>query len=152
MEHFDRALKSGKGVIVVTAHLGNWELFGVLQAIAGTKITAVVRHIKNKSLDRMWNRVRTRFGLNILFAQRRMGAMKEMLLALRRGEALALVIDQNMNRDKGIFVDLKFDDMIDGASKKFDSMKDQAMNMAGQAKSKMEEAEAKVTSASNGRS
>ncbi len=46
----------------------------------------------------------------------------------------------------------KFDDMIDGASKKFDNMKEEAVNMAGQAKHKMEEAEAKVMSAANGRS
>lgn len=105
MDKFRAALASGRGVVVITAHIGNWELFAVLQALAGTKLTVVVRHIKNQSLDRMWNRVRTRFGLSVLFAKRRMGAMKEMLSALRRGEALALVIDQNMPRDKGVFVE-----------------------------------------------
>lgn len=105
MEKFHTAVAKGKGVLVVTAHIGNWELFAVMQALAGNKLTVVVRHIKNQSLDKMWNRVRTRFGLNVLFAKRRMGAMKEMLMALRRGEALALVIDQNMPPGSGVFVD-----------------------------------------------
>src|SRR4051812_21478760 len=41
------AHRDGRGVICVTAHLGNWDLFAVVQALLGEKINVVTREIKN---------------------------------------------------------------------------------------------------------
>jgi KDO2-lipid IV(A) lauroyltransferase len=104
-EHYWAARVRGKGVIVITGHVGNFDLFGVLQSIAGYALTIVVRPIKNQALDARWNAMRARFGTRVLIARRRMGAMKEILAELKAGRSVALLIDQNMNRDKGVFVD-----------------------------------------------
>ncbi len=104
-EHYRAAVARGKGVVVVTGHVGNFDLFGVLMAIAGHELTIVVRQIKNKALDERWNELRRRFGTRVLFGKRRLGVMKEILSELKAGRSVALVIDQNMNPDKGVFVD-----------------------------------------------
>jgi len=48
LEYIDEGLKQGKGVIVVTAHLGNWELGGVVVSMKGYPISTVALAHKSK--------------------------------------------------------------------------------------------------------
>ncbi len=104
-EHFKAAGARGKGTIVVTAHLGNWELLGVLYSLLGVKLHIVARDIKNKSANKLWVELRESSGLKQISAHRRQGGLKKMLSALKNNEAIAIVLDQAMAPDIGVFVD-----------------------------------------------
>jgi KDO2-lipid IV(A) lauroyltransferase len=104
-ENFERARRLGKGTLVVTAHIGNWELIGVVYALLGIKLHIVARDIKNPKVNRLWIDLRESSGLKQISAKRRQGGLKQMLMALKNNEVVAIVLDQNMSADKGVFVD-----------------------------------------------
>lgn len=104
-EHFEAARARGKGTLIVTAHLGNWELLGVLYSLLGVKLHIVARDIKNKSANKLWIELRQNSGLKQISAKRRQGGLKQMLVALKQNEVVAIVLDQAMAPDKGVFVD-----------------------------------------------
>jgi Kdo2-lipid IVA lauroyltransferase/acyltransferase len=104
-ENFERARQKGKGTLVVTAHIGNWELIGVVYALLGIKLHIVARDIKNPRLNRLWIDLRQSSGLEQISAKRRQGGLKQMLMALKKNETVAIVLDQNMSADKGVFVE-----------------------------------------------
>ncbi len=96
------ALKEGRGVLVLTAHCGNWELSCTATPVFGMPITIVVKRVKGRLLNEHVNALRTQFGLKVVPAQ---NSYRECLRALRRNEILGFVLDQNMTRDEGVFVD-----------------------------------------------
>jgi len=103
-EHWDRfesARARGRGVVVAVAHFGNWELVGRASARRGMQVTAITRALRGRLNQR-------------LLAARREGGLRELpdkgstgaaLRLLRRGETLAVMVDQNMRPSRGIFVD-----------------------------------------------
>ena len=95
-------LKKGRGLIIISAHFGNWEL--ALQFIGcyfGISIVSVVKKVRFKPLDRWINRFRSRFGNKIVYKK---GAAQEMRHAMRSGEVVGLLIDQS-RRLVGVEVD-----------------------------------------------
>jgi KDO2-lipid IV(A) lauroyltransferase len=93
---FRRGLERGRGVVVVGAHLGNWELQAWAVARAGIPLHAVGKENVDPRLTRLMDRFRARGGVwNIWRGQP--GAAVALLKALRRGEALAMLIDQDTN-------------------------------------------------------
>ncbi len=96
LEHVAGAIKQNRGAVVVTAHTANWEfalLFGGCHF--GGQLTAVARHIRFGWLDRWFYRLRTRFGNRIIFKK---DALPEMRQVLRRGELLAITLDQSRHK------------------------------------------------------
>ncbi|MCK4983906.1 MAG: hypothetical protein KAS40_00210, partial [Desulfobacterales bacterium] len=86
-----KALAKQKGVIVVSAHLGNWEL--ALQyspCYLQRPLTGVAKKLRNSMLDRLVHKFRTRFGNRIIYKK---GALPEMMQTLRQGEILGLLMD-----------------------------------------------------------
>lgn len=65
-EHLDNALKRGKGVIALTAHLGNWELGGAITGLLGYNIAAVALPHKDKRVNDFFNRQRNIKGLEVI--------------------------------------------------------------------------------------
>ncbi len=63
LEHMDNALGYGKGVILVTAHLGNWELFAYHMASLGYPVTVVARQISNEKVNQLILDLRERYGV-----------------------------------------------------------------------------------------
>ena len=57
-EHFDQAREAGRGVLVATAHLGNWELSAFAHALMTAPMNVVVRPLDNPLIDRMVERRR----------------------------------------------------------------------------------------------
>lgn len=98
LERYEKALAEGRGVIVATAHAGNWDLAACSQARAGRRLVLLSRRLSNRSLDRRWMRWRRRFGLEILDEGAPVG---EMTAILRGGGALVLLIDQATPADRG---------------------------------------------------
>ncbi len=91
----------GRGVIFVTAHLGNWELGAAAMALIGLPLYVVVRTMDNPLLDRYVTRLREDWGQRIL---RKHGSMREALSLLKSGRRLGIVVDQNTPVDN-VFVD-----------------------------------------------
>ena len=96
VEHATDALKQNRGAVVISAHLANWELgFVFVGCYFGWPMTGVARHIRMAWLDRWFYRLRTRFGNKILFKK---GALPEMRQILRKGEMVALTLDQSRHK------------------------------------------------------
>jgi KDO2-lipid IV(A) lauroyltransferase len=93
---FRRGLERGRGVVVVGAHLGNWELQAWAVARAGIPLHAVGKENVDPRLTRLMDSFRARGGVRNIW-RGQPGAAVALLKALRRGEALAMLIDQDTN-------------------------------------------------------
>jgi len=101
LHYFDEALKSGKGVIVLTAHLGNWELGGVVIALSGYPLWVVALPHKNKKVDKFFNGQRESKGIHVIpFGK----AARQCFNRLKENKMVALVGDRDFS-EKGIVVD-----------------------------------------------
>lgn len=86
-----KALAKQKGVIVVSAHLGNWEMaLQYCPCYLQMPLTGVAKRLRNSILDRLVHKLRTRFGNKIIYKK---GALPEMTQTLRQGEMLGLLMD-----------------------------------------------------------
>ena len=88
------ALAQGRGVVVISAHLGNWELLAQATAKAGLPLNVVAKPTYDPRLTAWLDAERRRFGLRVLWRRGRAGAAA-CLAVLRRREILALLIDQD---------------------------------------------------------
>ncbi len=101
-EYFDEALRTGRGVLFATAHLGNWELSAFAHARMTAPMSVVVRPLDNPWIDRMVERRRA------LTGNRPIGKKdfaRAILKALAANQAVGILIDQNATLDSGVFVD-----------------------------------------------
>ena len=95
-----RHLISEKGMIIISGHLGNWELALLFAAShLGDRIFAIARKIDFAPLDRWVYRFRTRFGGEVV---NKRGALGDMTRAVRSGKVLATLIDQGTMPHEGI--------------------------------------------------
>lgn len=101
-EHLDAALARGRGVLVLMGHIGNWELMGVPVVQRWSVVNVVVRALHNRRFDAYWRATREALGLRVLPP---LHAYRDCLRALGRNEIVAILLDQNMRRKRGIFVD-----------------------------------------------
>jgi len=101
LHEFLRLLLSGKGLILVTGHYGNFELIGHLLACLGFDVAAIMRAMDNDYFNRFIVRTRAAHGLKLL-DKRGATASAEQLLS--DGTLLAFIADQNAGH-KGLFVD-----------------------------------------------
>ncbi len=99
--HIKKAYEKGKGVLVLTAHFGNWELLTVIGAMIKFPLSIVVRPLDFKPLDHFFFNLRTRFGGKIIPKKR---SFRKILESLNRGEMVALLMDQNVDWYEGVFV------------------------------------------------
>lgn len=101
-QHLTRAMQKGKGVIAVSAHIGNWELLTAFAPMTGLPGTVVYRPIKLKALDRFVIENRNSTGVEFFPLH---GALDAVKTALAKGTVLGLLLDQNSRRQRGVFVD-----------------------------------------------
>ncbi len=99
-EAFQDALADGRGVILVTGHLGNWELGGAAFSARGLPVDAVVKGMANPLFGADLEASRRRVGVRLVDLPE---APREALRSLRKGHVLGLIADQNA-RGQGIFV------------------------------------------------
>lgn len=100
-ENFDEARRRGKGVLFLTAHLGGWEIGSFVHSIHGYTLRIVVRALDNPYLDRMVERYRTLHGNSTFDKQ---DFARGLISAMRDGETVGLLMDQNMTPPAGVFV------------------------------------------------
>lgn len=101
-EHFQAALKRGKGVLFATAHLGNWELSAFAHALMAAPMHVVVRPLDNPLLDCFLTRLRTCSGNRVI---EKKDFARGILRALAANEAVGILVDQNSSPEEGVFVD-----------------------------------------------
>ncbi len=101
-ERIDEALKRGKGIIYIAAHLGNWELMGAYLALEGHPVNVIARSVYDERINRILLEFRSRYGVRtILRGKRRKGGSiaaltKKILRALKGNGLLGILIDQNI--------------------------------------------------------
>lgn len=102
LHHFTNAAKQGKGVLLLTAHLGNWELSALAHGMEIGPIHIMVRPIEDPVIDRIVGNSRIASGNKIIPKE---NAARAVLQALRRNEAVGILSDQNTAASEAVFVD-----------------------------------------------
>ena len=102
MENLERALSRKKGAIICTAHFGNWELLGAFLGLKGFPMDIVVRDPDHPLFDKFVRWVRMRSG-NRMIAKK--SAMRPLLKNLSGNGIAGILLDQNVTRSEGVFVD-----------------------------------------------
>ena len=101
-EAFDAARARGRGVLFLTAHLGAWEIGSFMHSLYGNTMAVVVRPLDNPHLDRLVTHYRTMHG-NRTFEKQEFA--RGLLSAMKKGETVGVLMDQNMTPPQGVFVD-----------------------------------------------
>jgi KDO2-lipid IV(A) lauroyltransferase len=101
VEHMQAARAAGRGVIAPSGHLGNWEFQAMASVPLVGHISMIARPLDNPALDRRLVALRSAGG-NTVFYKRK--AIARVLAALREGDIVAILIDQNVQESDGIFV------------------------------------------------
>jgi KDO2-lipid IV(A) lauroyltransferase len=101
-EHFERALRCGRGVLFATAHLGNWELSAFAHGLLTGPMHVIVRPLDNPAIDRLVGARRALSGNRII---EKKDFARTLVKALHSNEAVGILIDQNSNLEQGVFVD-----------------------------------------------
>jgi KDO2-lipid IV(A) lauroyltransferase len=99
-EHILNALKDNEGVIIVSAHMGNWEVAQHFSKYIGKPLFGVAARTRHGPADFVLNRLRNRFGTEIIDKR---GALPKMTETIRSGGIVAFMIDQS-RRKKGVEV------------------------------------------------
>jgi KDO2-lipid IV(A) lauroyltransferase len=102
LHYLKAAHKKGKGVLVLTGHVGNWELMSMAAAMLGYSMSAIYRPLDFKPLNRFFIYLRGRYGTT-LYPKK--NAMRPILRGLKKGELIGILLDQNTNVQSGVFVD-----------------------------------------------
>ena len=98
----DDALARKQGVVFVSGHVGNWELLARRVALAGYPAQTIAKETTDARLTALVERFRASGQLKTLWRGQE-GAAKAMLRALRAGEILGMLIDQD-TRVQSVFV------------------------------------------------
>lgn len=99
-ENIEKYQKEGKGVILLTAHIGNWEILARKLCAEGYKVSVIARDSDHTSMTDITNQIRNNGGYSVYSKDRPViGIIK----ALKRGECIGILPDQN--NDEGIWVE-----------------------------------------------
>jgi len=102
IHHLRTAYRRGRGVLVLTGHLGSWELLADAAGMLGYPINVVYRPFDFRPLDAFFENFRGRSGAQ-LFSKAH--AMRKILRSLKNNELVGILLDQNTGRRAGVFVD-----------------------------------------------
>ncbi|MFO7715725.1 lysophospholipid acyltransferase family protein [Desulfosarcina sp.] len=100
--HLRNARAKGKGVLILTLHMGNWELLPISYRFQGFNVSMVYRPLDFKPADRFFLQYRCRFGANPIHKKK---SMRKVLDALRRKDCVGILLDQDSGLTAGVFAD-----------------------------------------------
>jgi KDO2-lipid IV(A) lauroyltransferase len=101
LEHYLAAQAKGKGVLVVTGHLGAWELSSFYHSLMGYPMSLVIRRLDNPLVDAFVNRIRCLHGNRVIHKD---DFARGLLTSMHRGETVGILMDTNMTPPQGVFV------------------------------------------------
>jgi KDO2-lipid IV(A) lauroyltransferase len=84
-----------RGSVLLTGHLGHWELLGKILVRNGVRLAVVVRRQSNPRIDRLINNERRKCGMQVVYDS----DLWEMVRYLRRGFAVGLLADQDFGQN-----------------------------------------------------
>jgi len=90
-EHLDRLVEEKKGAVGLTAHIGNWELGGVVTCMLGYKLYAIALPHANEKINEFFNQQRGLWGLEVIPTG---AAVKRCYKLLREGERIMFLGDR----------------------------------------------------------
>jgi KDO2-lipid IV(A) lauroyltransferase len=102
LQHYLDAKARGKGVLVVTGHLGAWELSSYYHSLMGHPMSMVIRRLDNELVDRLVNSIRCQHGNKVVHKD---DFARGLISAMRQGETVGILMDTNMTPPQGLFVD-----------------------------------------------
>lgn len=99
--HLDDVMRTHGRALVMSAHLGNWELLPLVLGLNPYPATVVVRTLDRPAVDRVARRLRRSTGVEVIDKR---GAVRPLLRALARGTVVGFLVDQNATRSESVFV------------------------------------------------
>ncbi|HET6220146.1 MAG TPA: lysophospholipid acyltransferase family protein [Acidobacteriaceae bacterium] len=102
LDHYLAARNEGKGVLILTGHLGAWELSSFYHSLMGYPMSIVIRRLDNPLVDNLVNHIRCLHGNQVLHKD---DFARGLLASMRRGETVGILMDTNMTPPQGSFVD-----------------------------------------------
>lgn len=101
MEHYEAARARGRGVLILTGHLGAWELSSFYHSLMGHPMGMVIRRLDNRLLDTWVNRIRCMHGNHVLHKD---DFARGLVTAMRQGGTVGILMDTNITPPQGVFV------------------------------------------------
>jgi KDO2-lipid IV(A) lauroyltransferase len=99
LDHLKKATREGKGVYILTAHIGNWEVMLALSKIIKVPLSCIVRYVRNSFWDEVLKLSRTSFEVNLL-SEKSSGITA--FKAFKKGHLVCFVLDQHTGEPHGI--------------------------------------------------
>jgi KDO2-lipid IV(A) lauroyltransferase len=101
LENYLAARERGKGVLVLTGHLGAWELSSFYHSLVGYPMGLVIRRLDNPLVDEFVNRIRCLHGNWVIHKD---DFARGLISSMRAGETVGILMDTNMTPPQGVFV------------------------------------------------
>ena len=101
LEHYLAARQRAQGVLILTGHLGAWELSSFYHSLAGYPMSMIIRRLDNPLIDRLVNGIRCQHGNRVLHKD---DFARGLIAAMRAGETVGVLMDTNMTPPQGVFV------------------------------------------------
>jgi Kdo2-lipid IVA lauroyltransferase/acyltransferase len=101
LENFVLPRERGKGVLVLTGHLGAWELSSFYHSLMGMPMGMVIRRLDNPLVDGFVNRIRCLHGNRVIHKD---DFARGLIASMRAGETVGILMDTNMTPPQGVFV------------------------------------------------
>lgn len=104
-ENLDEALNKGQGVILLSAHFGDFILMYLRMALAGYKTNCIMRRMKDKQFEEYISDYLNKNGVQKIYSLPHRQCVVHSLKSLHDNQILFILLDQNYGEDGGVFVD-----------------------------------------------
>jgi len=102
-EHLDEALKSARGIMMITGHIGNWEILSHIPRLLGTQFCVMADRREDPRLESIVDSIRSRSGATILPPT---GKALMLIRELKKGRTIGVVVDNRGDRKDGLLCDV----------------------------------------------
>lgn len=102
IENYYKARSKNRGTIFITGHCGNWELMAIVFGVKVNNVSSVARAQNNPYLNKLLEKVRTRYGNGVIYKK---GALKDMLSELKKNKMIGILMDQSVFKNDGYVID-----------------------------------------------
>jgi len=102
LENYLNAVAEGRGVILLTGHIGAWELSVYAHSIYGHPMSFLARRVDNPLVERLAESYRARYGNRSIDKK---NSVREVLKTLKSGGVVGVLADLNASREEGVFCD-----------------------------------------------
>jgi len=98
LDHIKKALEMGRGAVVMTAHVGHWELGGILLDHLGFRVNVVLYPYESEDKNRMLEKSKSARGINIIHSNDPVSLAVNTYRALKNNEIVAIQGDRDVDR------------------------------------------------------